>query len=322
MKGYSAFANKVWNAARFVLMNLKDEDGFSGPETIDELIYGNREEIPIEDRWLLHRLNQVSGEISEALDKFRFHEASAVIYQFIWHELCDWYIELVKPALTDPLVPAEERNPRVQVLLHALDYALRMLHPFMPFITEEIWQKIPHEGNSIMMQEFPAPRTVREDPAAAQKMQFLMDLTGEIRALRAEMNIDPRRFLNAKIVAKDADDRNLISENLQKIQLLARLQNVEFSDSVAGNLLRGVSKLGEFGLDVHDAINIESERDRLNKEMARVQIEIEKILQKINNQDFLSRAPEEIVLEIKNRHEEMLERFRKLESNLSHLPRP
>jgi valyl-tRNA synthetase len=321
MKGYSAFANKVWNAARFVLMNLKDEDGFSGPATIDELICGKKEEIPIEDRWILHRLNQVSGEISESLDKFRFHEASALIYQFIWHELCDWYIELVKPALIDPAVPDEERKPRIQVLLHVLDYALRMLHPFMPFITEEIWQKIPHEGNSIMIQEFPVPRAVREDPAAAQKMQDLMDLTGEIRALRAEMNIEPRRFLNAKLVIKSMEERQLVSENLKKIQLLARLQDVEFSDSVAGNLLRGVSKLGEFGLDVHDAINVESERDRLNKEMARVQGEIEKISQKLNSQDFLSRAPEEIVLEIRNRHEEMRERLQKLESNLNHLPR-
>jgi valyl-tRNA synthetase len=321
MKGYSAFANKVWNAARFVLMNLKDEDGFSSPATIDELIRGKKEEIPIEDRWILHRLNQVSGEISESLDKFRFHEASALIYQFIWHELCDWYIELVKPALIDPAVPDEERKPRIQVLLHVLDNALRMLHPFMPFITEEIWQKIPHEGNSIMIQEFPIPRAVREDLAAAQKMQDLMDLTGEIRALRAEMNIEPKRLLNAKLVLKSVEERQLVSENLKKIQLLARLQDIEFADSVAGNLLRGVSKLGEFGLDVHDAINVESERDRLNKEMVRVKGEIEKILQKLNSQDFLSRAPEEIVLEIRSRHEEMCERLRKLESNLNHLPR-
>jgi valyl-tRNA synthetase len=172
-----------------------------------------------------------------------------------------------------------------------------------------------------MIQEFPVPRAVREDPAAAQKMQDLMDLTGEIRALRAEMNIEPKRLLNAKLVLKSMEERQLVSENLKKIQLLARLQDIEFSDSVAGNLLRGVSKLGEFGLDVHGAINVESERDRMNKEMVRVQGEIEKILQKLNSQDFISRAPEEIVLEIRNRHEEMRERLRKLESNLTHLPR-
>jgi valyl-tRNA synthetase len=321
MKGYSAFANKVWNAARFVMMNLKDEDRFSSPEAIDELISGKKEDLPIEDRWILHRLNQVSGDISEALDKFRFHEASALIYQFIWHELCDWYIELVKPVLTDPSAPAGERKVRVEVLVHVLDYALRLLHPFMPFITEEIWQKIPHDGNSIMIQEFPVPRDVRENPAAAQNMQALMDLTGKIRSLRAEVNIDPNRLLNAKLVIQTEEDRKLVTENLKKIRLLARLQDLEFSDSVAGNLLRGVAKLGEFGLDVHDAINIESERDRLNKEMARVKDEMDKVWRKISSPDFLSRAPEEIVQENQSRHEELRERFRKLESNLNHLPR-
>jgi valyl-tRNA synthetase len=320
MKGYSAFANKVWNAARFVLMNLKDDDGFTSPETIDELISREKEAIPLEDLWILHRLNRVSGEISEALDKFRFHEASALIYQFVWHELCDWYIELVKPVLTNPSAPDKERKLRIQILLHVLDYALRMLHPFMPFITEEIWQKIPHEGDSIMIQQFPVPRSIRENPEAAQKMQDLMDLTGEIRSLRAEMNIDPKRSLNAKLVVKNADHRTLAAENMQKIQLLARLNEVEFSDSLSGNLLRGVSKLGEFGLDVHDAVNIEFERDRLQKEIARIKSEIDKVRQKINNQEFLSRAPEEIILEIRSRHEDLNERYRKLESNLNHLP--
>jgi valyl-tRNA synthetase len=320
MKGYSAFANKVWNAARFVLMNLKDDDGFASPETIDELISREKKAIPLEDLWILHRLNRVSGEISEALDKFRFHEASALIYQFVWHEVCDWYIELVKPVLTNPAAPDKERKLRIQILLHVLDYALRMLHPFMPFITEEIWQKIPHEGDSIMIQQFPVPSSIRENPEAAQQMQDLMDLTGEIRSLRAEMNIDPKRSLNAKLVVKNADDRTLAAENMQKIQLLARLNDVEFSDSLSGNLLRGVSKLGEFGLDVHDAINIEFERDRLQKEIARIKNEIDKVCQKINSQEFLSRAPEEIILEIRSRHEELIERYRKLESNLNHLP--
>jgi valyl-tRNA synthetase len=320
MKGYSAFANKVWNAARFVLMNLRDEDRFVEPSAIDELIEKNKAGIPIEDLWILHRLNQVSEEISQALDKFRFHEASALIYQFIWHELCDWYIELVKPVLTDPSVPDEIREPRIKVLVHALDFALRLLHPFMPFITEEIWQKIPHQGNSIMMQEFPTARTIRENPEAAQKMQCLMDLIGEIRGLRAEMNVEPRRALNATFLIRSEEDRKLISENSVKIRSLARLNEFEFSDTLSGQLLRGVSKLGEFGLDVHDAINVLAERERLNKEIARTKDEIEKILKKLNSPDFVERAPQEIVDEIRTRHNDFLEKLRKLESNLSHLP--
>ena len=320
MKGYSAFANKVWNAARFVLMNLRDEDIAVAPEEIDGLILKKKSDFPLEDLWILHRLNQVSAEISESLDKFRFHEASALIYQFIWHELCDWYIELVKPVLTDPSVAAGERELRIKVLIHTMDFALRLLHPFMPFITEEIWQKIPHIGDSVMVQEFPLPRNIRENFEAAQKMQDLMDLIGEIRSLRAEMNIDPKRSLDAVLAIHVSNDKDLVQENLKKVQTLARLNKVEFSDSASGNLLRGVWRLGEFGLDVHDAINVAAERDRMEKEIRRVKEETGKITQKLNSPDFLSRAPEEVIAENRMRHKELLERHRKLESNLSRLP--
>ncbi len=320
MKGYSAFANKVWNAARFVLLSLRDEDAFADAEMIDSLIRQNKEAIPVEDLWILHRLNQLSAELSESLDKFRFHEASALIYQFIWHELCDWYIELIKPVLTNPAASGCQRKFRIKILLHTFDYALRMLHPFMPFITEEIWQKLPHAGDSIMTQEFPSPRGIRDNPDAARQMQTLMDLIGGIRSLRAEMNIDPRRVLNAKLVIQNQDDRSLVTENMPKVRSLARLDSVEFVESVTGKLLRGVSKLGEFGLDVQDALNIEAERDRLQKEMGRVKNEIDKVWKKVNSPEFLSRAPEEVVMENRSRHSELLERLHKLETNLSHLP--
>jgi valyl-tRNA synthetase len=319
MKGYSAFANKVWNAARFVLMNLKEQDAWVDPDAVDRLLSGKKEAMPLEDLWILHRLNRVSGEISESLDKFRFHEASALIYQFIWHELCDWYIELVKPVLTDPAA-GSERGPRVQVLVHTLDFALRLLHPFMPFLTEEIWQKIPHRGESIMIQEFPSHRAARENPEAARRAEDLMDLIGQIRSLRAEVNIDPRRSLDSVLVIPNPADKELVLRNLEKIRSLARLHRVEFSGSLAGNLLRGVWRLGEFGLDVHDAINVAAERERLQKEMARVREEIDRIWQKINSREFVSRAPDAIVAENRTRHEELTEKLRKLESSLGHLP--
>jgi valyl-tRNA synthetase len=320
MKGYSAFANKVWNAARFVLLNLRDKDSYVAPEAVDELIRSRKQQMPLEDLWILHRLNQVSAEISESLEKFRFHEASALIYQFIWHELCDWYIELVKPVLTNPEASAEERSPRIRVLVHTVDFALRLLHPFMPFITEEIWQRIPHEGVSIMVQEFPAPRQIRENPGAFQKMQDLMELISGMRSLRAEVNIDPRKALDAVLVISDSEDAVLVEENIQKLKLLGRLKNVVFSDALSGKLLRGVSRLGEFGLDVHDAINLEAERERLQKELARVREDIDKVWNKINSAEFLSRAPEEVISENRARHGELLEKFQKLESNLNHLP--
>jgi valyl-tRNA synthetase len=318
MKGYSAFANKVWNAARFVLMNLREGDDAVDPEEIDELV--SKKEIPLEDLWILHRLNQVSQGMSEALDKFRFHEASALIYQFIWHEVCDWYIELAKPILTGSLVSEQERKARVRVLIHTMDYSLRLLHPFMPFITEEIWQQIPHQGDSIMIQDFPVFKKTRECPESAQQMLDLMELIGNIRSLRAEMNIDPKRLLDAALVTVHQSDRDLVSANLEKVRSLARLKEVEFQSSLSGNLLRGVWRLGEFGLDVHDAINFKSENERLQKELARVREEIEKILKKLNNEEFTARAPEEVISENRARHVELLERSHKLESNIKGLP--
>ncbi len=320
MKGYSAFANKVWNAARFVLMNLKDTDPFVDAEIIDEMMRPKKAAIPLEDLWILHRLNQVSGDISEALEKFRFHEASALIYRFIWHELCDWYIELLKPVLTNASIPESEREMRVKVLVFTMDNALRLLHPFMPFITEEIWQKIPHKGVSVMVQEFPSPCKIRENPQAAQMVETLMDLIGAIRSLRAELNIDPKISLDAVFVVPHPGDKDLIIENLSKVRSLARLNNVQFEASLSVNLLRGVWRLGEFGLDIQDAIDIEAERNRLQKEIEKLRQDIGRVWKKTNNREFLSRAPEEVVLENRARYGELLEKLRKLESSLNHLP--
>ncbi len=319
MKGYSAFANKVWNAARFVLMYLKETDRAVTLEQVDHLL---QKDMPLEDRWILHRLNIVSSELAEALDKFRFHDASSLIYKFIWHELCDWYIELVKPVLTSSNVSDAVREPRVQILVHVLDCALRLLHPFMPFITEEIWQKIPHEGESIMMTEFPRTRKAMENPEAARNMQILMDLITGLRSARAEMNIDPKKSLNAHLVFTDPLVANVVLSNAEKVTYMARLGDVKFCEELPPGhvLLKGVWRYGEFGIDLEGAIDYKIERDRIRKEIEKTKSEIDKIVKKINSHEFIARAPEEVVRENRTRHAELLERFEKLESNLDRLP--
>ena len=321
MKGYSAFANKVWNAARFLLLYLKENDQAVDPGRIDRLLQSGRDQLAVEDRWILHRLNQVAAEVSEALDKYRFHDASNAIYQFIWHELCDWYIELVKPVLAGTTTPAE-RDGRVEILVHVLDYTLRMLHPFMPFITEEIWQKMPHQGESLMVQEFPVARQVREDPGAAQAMADLMELVTTFRSLRSELNIEPKKTLDAFLVVADPDSRRLLESNKAKICLLARLNSLELAPSLPADrmLLKGVWRLGEYAVDIRGAIDFAAERARLQKEMDRTGSEIEKLLKKINSHEFAERAPAEVVAESQARHAELLDRHRKLESTLNQLP--
>ena len=319
MKGYSAFANKVWNAARFVLMNLRDEDEASQEATVEDLVKTRRDDMPLEDLWILHRMNRTAVEISEALDKFRFHEASALIYKFLWHELCDWYIELVKPILTNPESASEERSPRIKVLLHVFDCALRMLHPFMPFITEEIWQKLPRSGESLMTQPFPQSREAFDNFMASGKMQDLMELISDIRSLRAEMNIDPKRRMDACLVVREQEDRVLIEQNMSHLLALARLNRVDFREVVTSGWLSGVSKMGSFGIDVRGAIDIGVERTRIEKEIEKLKTEIGRILKKISSHEFVARAPKEIVEENRTRYDEMTEKYRKLEINLKRL---
>jgi valyl-tRNA synthetase len=322
MKGYSAFANKVWNAARFVLMNLSEEEPPASAEAIDALLADSKEGLPLEDQWILHRLNQVSGDIAEALERFRFHDASSEIYQFIWHELCDWYIELIKPVLTGTEVPGSERARRVAVLVHVLDYSLRLLHPFMPFITEEIWQRIPHSGESIMVQEFPRPRVVRENAAAAASMQALMDLTASLRSARAEMNIEPKKVLDATLVIPDPALQELVQRHIGKIRMLARLGDTKLAPQLPAQRvqLKGVWKHGSFGLDLQGAIDFQAERERLQKELSRITADIQKIIKKLNSHEFMDRAPEDVVVENRARHAELLERLDRVKSNLKQLP--
>jgi valyl-tRNA synthetase len=320
MKGYSAFANKVWNAARFVLMNLQENEPAVTAEAVDDLLKNGR--LPLEDRWILHRLNQVSSGIAEALEKYRFHDASSLIYQFIWHELCDWYIELVKPVLVGEDAAGATRAERIAVLVHVLDYSLRLLHPFMPFITEEIWQRIPHVGESIMTQAFPLARSTRENPEAARDMEFLMDLTVSLRSARAEMNVEPKKVLDAAIVVNDAAMRQLLLANLDKIRLLARLKTVELPAQLPAEhvQLKGVWKNGEFGLNLEGAVDFKAERERIRRELNRLGSELQKVAKKLSSHEFMDRAPEEIVAENRARHAELRGRYERLESNLNRLP--
>jgi valyl-tRNA synthetase len=322
MKGYSAFANKVWNAARFVLMYLSETEPPASAEAIDKLLADSKEGLPLEDQWILHRLNQVSGDIAEALARFRFHDASSEIYQFIWHELCDWYIELIKPVLTGTEVPGPERARRVAVLVHVLDCSLRLLHPFMPFITEEIWQRIPHSGESIMVQEFPRPSAVRDNAAAAASMQALMDLTACLRSARAEMNIEPKKLLDATLVIPDPALQELVQRHIGKIKLLARLGDTLLAPQLPAQRvqLKGVWKHGSFGLDLQGAVDFQAERERLQRELGRITSDIQKIVKKLNSHEFMDRAPEDVVVENRARHAELLERLERMKSNLKQLP--
>ncbi len=205
--------------------------------------------------------------------------------------------------------------------MHVIDFALRLLHPFMPFITEEIWQRIPHTGESIMVQEFPRRRQVRENADAALRMESLMDLIMSLRSARAEMNIEPKKVLDVTLVVTEPAIQALVQQNLDKVKLLARLDATEFAVSLPAQRvqLKGLWKHGEFGLDLEGAVDFKAERERLLREINKLKDEIQKIVKKLNSHEFIDRAPEEIVTENRTRHAELVARLERLEANLNRL---
>ena len=206
MLSHRAFANKIWNATRFVLMNqgqpvFLGSPAFSFSSLQQELIRG-QSELSVIDRWILSRLTNVIKEVHSSLESFRFHEASYHLYHFFWHELCDWYIELIKPAILDSKERGNQENSS-QVLYYIFDQALKLLHPFMPFITEELWQRLPHEGISLAVAPFPESHKEFIDPEAEKSLAILEDVIITIRNVRADMNIEPGRKIVVNLATVD-----------------------------------------------------------------------------------------------------------------------
>src|SRR5439155_1484877 len=229
IEGYRNFANKLWNAARFVLMNVEGA-GSAAPAVADTLSRGERPpDAALPDRWILSRLERATAEVRDALDAYRFNDAAVRLYQFTWNEFCDWYVEAAKIPLGAGCAAAERTRG---VLLHVLERLLRLLHPTMPFISEEIWQAVVAEGwgaaraarfpQSIMVAEYPRPLGTLLDDAAEAEMGRLMALVRAVRNLRSELSLPPSRRLAAEVFAADAGARRLLEAASQLITTLAR----------------------------------------------------------------------------------------------------
>jgi valyl-tRNA synthetase len=305
------FANKVWNASRFVLMNSGDE-----PVTSERLPAD--EGLELVDRWVLHRLNQTIQKLTEALENYRFDEYSKHLYEFVWSEFCDWYVEMAKLRLygSDPTEQAKIR----QMLVFLLDQILRLLHPAMPFITEEIWQALRPDRGSIMVQPYPETEPNRIKPEVEKKMTFLMEAVRAIRNLRAEVNCPPSK--EAKVVLF-GQEQNLVFLRSQEryLRALARVGPVDYR--IGGERPRGAATavVGEVEiyLPLGDMINFEEEKTRLNRELSRAAEELERVRRKLDNQDFVAKAKEEIVRREKEKAEEFEDKIRTLNSSLGRI---
>ncbi len=314
MAGYRAFCNKIWNAVRFLLLNLDEGMPSVSAADIEEV----QDQLTLEDRWMLSRLQQVVRDTNDNLEKFRFHEASNELYHFFWHEVCDWYIELIKADLTggDSL----RRARATRLVTFVLDHSLRLLHPFIPFITEELWQRVPHHGETIMLSAYPSFRPDWVDQDAVVRMEQLQELITAMRTARAENNVDPRKKVPAQVVC-DAETRQFLQSQQHHLTNLAQLENIQFLEGFQGGGLRvqGVSKVAEFALLLDEVVDVEAERIRLGRQVTRLNQEVQRLSQKLQNTDFLTKAPDHVIETARQRYQENLEQLEKLQEKLDGL---
>lgn len=291
------FANKIWNAARFIEMNLE----------INENKLPDFNKLTTADKWILSRYNKVIKEVTDNLEKFEIGMAAQKLYDFVWDEFCDWYIELSKTVLYDK--ETDSQNTQL-TLVYVLSNTLKLLHPFMPFITESIWRALPHEGNSIMVSEWPKYLKELEFSSEEAKMQMLMETIKSIRNIRAEMNVPASKRIKAIIVTIQHEQSFV--EGTAYIEKLAGVSQVIIQNSKQGigeNAVSIVTPYAEVFLPLDNLVDKEKELERLAKEKAHLDSEIERIDNKLANQGFVSKAPKEVVdaeLEKKKNYEEML----------------
>ena len=305
------FANKIWNASRFVLMNVGDGDGIEARWVPSD---------SLADRWILAELNTTIDEVTSALAEYRLNEAAQTMYHFFWDSFCDWYIELTKSSVASREVTDEVRAARCRIV-YVLETSLRLLHPIMPHITEEIWQQLPHQGDSIMVASWPKGDPQHEDKRARGEMETLIALITKIRNIRSEMNIPPQSRLKLYIATADAQASDLVNASSDQIKRLARVEEIVVSDKLpaleapARDIVAGM----EIAVPLGGLIDLAKERERIQKEMTRKENEARSLAGRLDNISFMERAPREVVQEARGRHDELIAEIEKLRATLNSL---
>ena len=312
-EGYRHFANKIWNASRFALMNLEK---FNIGELTKEV---PPDEFSLPDRWIRGRLNNVIRDVRKSLEDYKFNEASNSLYQFIWHEFCDWYLELAKLYLYQE--GGEKRQKLTKrTLLEVLDAVLRLLHPFMPFITEEIWQQLPQrkENESIMIAQFPKPDKGYDDESVVDEMGLIIEVISALRNIRGEMNLPPGERIMVLLRTKREEVEKRLRENQSFIQSLALVEAFQFGRNLEKPLYSAFVAVRDVEIFVPmERSRMEEEARRLQKEIVKIEKESAFVMKKLSNEQFLSKAPPEIVQEVKGKALEFRGQREKLEESLN-----
>ncbi|MTQ96184.1 valine--tRNA ligase [Pseudoflavonifractor sp. BIOML-A6] len=297
------FANKIWNASRFLMMNL----------TIDKCELPSA--LELEDKWILSKLNSVIPEITENMDKYELGVAAQKVYDFIWDSYCDWYIELCKSRLQGGDEAAKVQAQ--QVLCYVLTEMLKLLHPFMPFITEEIWQALPHEGEYLMLQKWPEYRAELSFPEEEGAMELVMEAISAVRTRRAEMNVPPSKKARLTVVTDQTAVFELGIPFLKRLAYADAVEIVTEAPSDAGAMVSAVTHEARMFMPMSDLVDMEKEKARMEKELGKNKAELEKLETKLQNPGFINKAPANVVAAEQERAEKLKSLIAKLEEQLS-----
>jgi valyl-tRNA synthetase len=308
IEGYRHFVNKLWNASRFTLMNLERVEAAGVLPEPKKLA----------DRWILSRLQEVVRQVSKALDSYHFNDAASVLYQFTWHEFCDWYLEMIKPVLYGD--NEKERKETQQVLLHGLSSIIRLLHPIMPYVTEELWHHLPGNEGSIMVADFPRPEEPLVDRQGEEQMAVVMDVTTAIRNIRGEMNVAPAAQVEAMVFGPESLT-NTVKTHGHYIEDLARLSTLELVRERERPRVAASAVVGELELFVplEGVLDFKEENRRLQKEISKLEPELARTQKKLANEAFLSRAPADIVAKEKDKLQRLGGKLNKFQMQLEKL---
>lgn len=309
VEGTRNFANKIWNASRFALMNMEgyDKDAVLAPYTLA-------------DKWILSRLQDTVKDVTGLLERFELGEAGRAIYDFIWSEVCDWYIEIAKPRLYNKEAAAERATAQ-HVLATVLVSAMKLLHPYMPFITEEIYQCLPHEAESIMISKWPVADESLVDPDAERGMNAIMDSIKAIRNMRAEVNANPGKKIPAIMLVSE-DLREVVAHNDSYIKLLGGIDNLELrplNGEKPENAMAAVVTGIEVYLPLAGLIDVEKETQRLSKELAAMEKDLQRAGGKLNNAGFLAKAPEDVIAKERAKYEELSGKIEAVKKRMAYL---
>ena len=303
------FANKIWNASRFLMMNL----------TIDKCELP--EHLEMEDKWILSKLNRVIPEVTENMDKYELGVAAQKVYDFIWDDYCDWYIELTKSRLQGEDQQAKENAQKV--LCYVLTDILKLLHPFMPFLTEEIWQALPHEGDFLMLQKWPEHHVELDFPQEEKAMELIMDAIGAVRTRRSEMNVPPSKKAHLTVATLEQE---IFEAGIPFLKRLAYASDVTVTgmsgagsdgEENAKGMVTVITHAARISMPMAELVDMEKEKARLEKQLGKDKAELDKLNTKLNNPGFVNKAPANVVAAERERAEKLAAVIAKLEEQLA-----